>query len=70
MNPFASLTGRILQEEEMDAIDLPDARYVRVLRHLSRVNLVTLAHRPTLAFFNRVIGSPATIRRSLARGGT
>lgn len=55
MNPFASLTGRILQEEEMDAIDLPDARYVRVLRHLSRVNLVTLAHRPTLAFFNRII---------------
>lgn len=34
----------------MDAADLPDAHYARVLSHLSRINRLTLAARPTLAF--------------------
>jgi 2-polyprenyl-3-methyl-5-hydroxy-6-metoxy-1,4-benzoquinol methylase len=42
------------QEEEMDAIALPDDRYARVLTHLGRVNAVTLAMRPTLCFVGEV----------------
>jgi 2-polyprenyl-3-methyl-5-hydroxy-6-metoxy-1,4-benzoquinol methylase len=39
------------QEEEMDAADLSDARYTRVIGDLARINALTLAARPTLAFF-------------------
>lgn len=38
----------------MDAADLPAARYAAVLRDLARVNVVTLAARPTLAFMDEV----------------
>jgi SAM-dependent methyltransferase len=55
MNPFTPLAKRLEQEEEMDAADLPDERYARVLAHLSRVNLVTLAQRPTLAFVKQIM---------------
>ena len=55
MNPFISLAAPIDREEEMDALDLPDARYARVLRGLARVNAVTLARRPTLRFFARIL---------------
>lgn len=55
MSPFTPLQQRVMRDEEMDALDLSDARYVRVLNHLSRVNLVTLAHRPTLSFVNKVM---------------
>lgn len=54
MNPFASLAAPIEAEEEMDAVELPPARYARVLADLSRINALTLAARPTLGFLERV----------------
>lgn len=54
MNPFASLAGPIEREEEMDAVELAPARYAKVLADLSRINGLTLARRPTLAFLDRV----------------
>ncbi len=54
MNPFASLRVPIAREEEMDAAELPPARYARVLADLSRINALTLAPRPTLGFLERV----------------
>ncbi len=41
----------------MDALTLPDARYTRVLAHLARVNIVTLAMRPTLRFISAVMAA-------------
>jgi SAM-dependent methyltransferase len=54
MNPFASLAAPIEAEEEMDAVELPPARYAKVLADLSRINALTLAARPTLGFLERV----------------
>lgn len=54
MNPFASLAEPIAREEEMDAAELPPARYAKVLADLSRVNALTLARRPTLGFLERI----------------
>ncbi|NIJ38762.1 SAM-dependent methyltransferase [Sphingopyxis panaciterrae] len=54
MNPFASLRTPIEAEEEMDAVALPPARYAKVLGDLSRINGLTLARRPTMAFLDRV----------------
>lgn len=54
MNPFASLDMRMEREEEMDAADLSDARYTRVIGDLARINALTLAARPTLGFFGRI----------------
>lgn len=54
MTPFASLRTPIEAEEEMDAVDLPPARYARVLADLSRINALTMAPRPTLGFLDRV----------------
>lgn len=54
MNPFASLAGPIEREEEMDAAELPPARYAKVLADLSRINRLTMASRPTLGFLDRV----------------
>ncbi|MGN6689374.1 MAG: methyltransferase domain-containing protein [Sphingopyxis sp.] len=53
MNPFASLAKPIEREEEMDAAELPPARYARVLADLSRINGLTLARRPTVGFLER-----------------
>ena len=55
MNPFTPLANRIEMDEEMDAVSLPDVHYARVLSHLSRVNRVTLAQRPTLAFVSKIM---------------
>ena len=55
MNPFLSLARPVEQEEEMDATDLPDIQYARVLAHLSRINMLTLAARPTLAFVRTLL---------------
>jgi 2-polyprenyl-3-methyl-5-hydroxy-6-metoxy-1,4-benzoquinol methylase len=41
----------------MDALDLPEVRYRRVLDHLARVNTVTLSRRPPLAFVRRILAS-------------
>lgn len=54
MNPFTSLAAPIAAEEEMDAAELPPARYASVLADLSRINSLTLAARPTLAFLDRI----------------
>lgn len=64
MTPFASLRAPIDAEEEMDAAELPPVRYARVLADLSRINLLTLAARPTLGFLDRVRArGPASARR-------
>lgn len=54
MNPFTSLATPMQREEEMDAATLSDARYARVIADLARINALTLAARPTLAFFRRI----------------
>lgn len=54
MNPFASLAVPIAREEEMDAAELPPARYAKVLGDLSRINGLTLARRPTIGFLERI----------------
>lgn len=46
---------RSLAPEQMDAADLPEAVYARVLADLDRVNRVTLAARPTLRFLDRAV---------------
>lgn len=48
------LAVRSEAEEQMDAPDLPGDVYAAVLADLARVNRVTLAARPTLAFVRRV----------------
>ena len=48
-----SLAVRAAAEEQMDAADLPDAEYAALLGDLARVNALTLAARPTLAFLSR-----------------
>lgn len=49
---------RALAEEQMDAADLPYDIYARVLADLDRVNRVTMAARPTLAFLGRTVSAP------------
>lgn len=49
------LTVRAEGEELMDADDLDPATYAAVVGDLARVNRVTLAARPTLAFLDRAI---------------
>ena len=39
----------------MDALDLADGRYNQVLTDLSRVNRVTMAARPTIAFLHKIM---------------
>jgi SAM-dependent methyltransferase len=48
------LATRAMAEEWMDADDLPAATYADVVADLARVNVVTMAARPTLAFLRRV----------------
>ena len=48
------LANRVHAEELMDADDLPAETYAAVVRDLARVNTVTMARRPTLAFLDRV----------------
>ena len=48
--------ARVHAEEAMDDPALDPAIYGAVLRDLARVNRVTMAARPTLAFLSRVVG--------------
>ncbi len=57
-----SLAVRAEAEELMDADDLPADTYAAVVADLARVNTVTLAARPTLAFFDRATGDARTLR--------
>lgn len=50
-----TLATRAEAEELMDAPDLDAATYAAVIGDLARVNTVTLAARPTLAFLDRAI---------------
>lgn len=57
-----TLAVRAEAEELMDADDLPADVYAAVVADLARVNTVTLAPRPTLAFLDRAIGTRRTLR--------
>ena len=46
----------------MDDPALPEDTYVAVVRDLAKVNRVTLAHRPTLAFLRRAVGGRRRFR--------
>jgi 2-polyprenyl-3-methyl-5-hydroxy-6-metoxy-1,4-benzoquinol methylase len=52
-----SLAERAIAEELMDADDLNAATYSAVLGDLAKVNVVTMARRPTLSFVRRALGS-------------
>lgn len=47
------LSRPVIADEQMDAADLPAETYAAVLADLARVNRVTMAARPTLAFLDR-----------------
>ena len=57
-----SLAARRDAVELMDADDLDPAVYAAVVGDLARVNAVTLATRPTLAFLNRVARGRSQLR--------
>ncbi len=57
-----TLAVRAQAEELMDADDLPADTYADVVADLARVNVVTLAARPTLAFLNRAMAGTRTLR--------
>ncbi len=62
-----NLSIRAQEEEQMDAADLSPADYAKVLAGLSRVNIATLAMRPTLDFLARA-GAAGTPFRLLDVG--
>jgi 2-polyprenyl-3-methyl-5-hydroxy-6-metoxy-1,4-benzoquinol methylase len=59
MNPLAK---RWRQDEQMDAADLPADDYAAVLADLSRVNVLTMSGRPTLAFLARAAAGRNRLR--------
>ena len=50
-----SLAIRALEEERMDEPDLDPAIYAKVMADLAKVNRITMAARPTLAFLKRAL---------------
>ena len=56
------LENRRIEEELMDDPALDPAVYTQVLHDLAKVNRVTLAHRPTLAFLERAVGNRKSFR--------
>jgi len=60
-----SLRHRAVEPEQMDDPMLPVADYDAVLRDLGRVNAVTLATRPTLAFIRRQAAAIRALDRPL-----
>lgn len=57
-----SLAERLQADELMDADDLPPETYAAVVADLARVNAVTLAARPTLAFLARAANGRDRLR--------
>jgi 2-polyprenyl-3-methyl-5-hydroxy-6-metoxy-1,4-benzoquinol methylase len=57
-----NLAVRSTADELMDADDLDPAVYVAVVSDLARVNVVTLASRPTLSFLRRAVGKRKRLR--------
>jgi 2-polyprenyl-3-methyl-5-hydroxy-6-metoxy-1,4-benzoquinol methylase len=55
------LEQRAIDEELMDAEDLPPETYTAVLHDLAQVNTLTLARRPTLNFLSRLGNRPLKI---------
>ena len=56
------LAERRHADELMDDPALDAATYHAVLADLARVNRLTLAHRPTLAFLDRAVGNRTSFR--------
>ena len=56
------LEKRAQAEELMDADDLDAATYAAVVGDLAKVNTVTLAARPTMAFLDRAVGDVRHVR--------
>jgi len=57
-----SLATRTIAEEMMDAADLDPATYAEVVGDLARVNVATMAARPTLAFLARGTAAMTSFR--------
>jgi 2-polyprenyl-3-methyl-5-hydroxy-6-metoxy-1,4-benzoquinol methylase len=57
-----NLAVRALAPELMDADDLPDDTYIAVMADLARVNALTRAARPTMAFLDRVARGRTSLR--------
>ena len=57
-----SLAARAIADELMDADDLDPATYAAAIGDLARVNTVTLARRPTLAFLKRAFPDRRALR--------
>lgn len=57
-----TLTTRAIAEELMDAEDLDPAVYAAVVRDLARVNVMTMAARPTLTFLKRTTAGHRTLK--------
>jgi SAM-dependent methyltransferase len=56
------LESRRIEEELMDDPALDPAVYTQVLHDLARVNRITMAHGPTLAFLERAVGRRTNFR--------
>ncbi len=56
------LETRRIEEELMDDPALDPAVYTQVLHDLAKVNRITMAHRPTLAFLDRAVGGRESFR--------
>lgn len=57
-----SLHERAIAEELMDADDLDAATYAAVVGDLARVNVVTMARRPTLSFVDRALKGRKSVK--------
>jgi SAM-dependent methyltransferase len=51
---MTDLSVRASAEEQMDAADMPAETYAALLADLAKVNTLTMAARPTLAFLDRI----------------
>ena len=56
------LETRRIEEELMDDPALDPAVYTSVLHDLAKVNRMTMAHRPTLAFLHRAVATRSSVR--------
>ena len=59
---MTSLRERAIAEEQMDSLDLSPPVYARILADLERVNVLTLASRPTMAFLGRIARRGQTLK--------
>lgn len=57
-----NVSVRAQEEERMDDPALPPETYAAVMRDLAKVNRLTMARRPTLAFLDRALAGRTTFR--------